>query len=181
MIGIRLSTRSRYGLRAMFELAAVFGHGHVSIKHISENQGVPEQYLEQLFMLIRKAGLISSVRGAQGGYELTRPPAGITVGDIIRALDGPMAPVSCLSESRDAICGKEDCCVTRLVWQKVQESINSLVIKIVKSEDINEYRLTMMKSEILKIIGPNMTINYVFVNDIPLTQTGKYRVTISTI
>ncbi|MDP2892390.1 MAG: Rrf2 family transcriptional regulator [Bacillota bacterium] len=137
---MRLSTRSRYGLRAMFELAAVFGHGHVSIKHISENQGVPEQYLEQLFMLIRKAGLISSVRGAQGGYELARAPAEITVGDIIRALDGPMAPVSCLSESRDAICGKEDCCVTRLVWQKVQESINRCIDAITLQGMLDDYK-----------------------------------------
>lgn len=136
---IKLSTRSTYGLRAMFELAAAYGKGHVSIRNISERQGVPEQYLEQLFMTVRKAGLAASVRGAQGGYELCRAPDQITVGDIIRALDGPMSPVSCLTEGSEAACINETNCVTRMVWQKVQDSINRSLDAISLQDMLDDY------------------------------------------
>jgi Rrf2 family transcriptional regulator, cysteine metabolism repressor len=137
---IKLSTRSTYGLRAMFELASSFGKGHVSSKHISEHQGIPEQYLEQLFMTVRKAGLVASVRGAQGGYVLAKAPSEVTVGDIIRALDGPVTSVACLNGDAESACSMGDRCVTRLVWQKVQDSINHGLDAITLQDMLDDHK-----------------------------------------
>lgn len=87
---MKLSTKGRYGVKALFELALHHGAGPMSLKQIAERQGLSEHYLEQLVAPLRKAGLVSSLRGAQGGYVLGRPPEQITVGDILRVLEGPL-------------------------------------------------------------------------------------------
>lgn len=120
---MRLSTRGRYGLRAAYELAAHYGKGPLSLKTIAEKEEISEHYLEQLMGALRKAGLVTSVRGAQGGYELVRHPAEISVGDVIRALEGPIAPVECVDEFSPAPCDHVATCVTRLVWEKLRDSI----------------------------------------------------------
>ena len=93
---MKLSTRGRYGLRAMLDIAINQGDGPTTLPSISERQGISVGYLEQLMVPLKKEGLIRSVRGAQGGYLLAREPEKITVGDIIRALEGPIAPVACV-------------------------------------------------------------------------------------
>lgn len=92
---MRLSTKVRYGVKALFELAMHEGAAPVSLKLIAERQGLSEHYLEQLAAPLRRSGLINSVRGAQGGYILSRPASEISVGDVIRSLEGPIddAPV----------------------------------------------------------------------------------------
>ncbi len=120
---MRLSTRGRYGLRAMLDMAMDQSDGPITLNSISERQGVSIGYLEQLMVPLKKEGLIRSVRGAQGGYLLARDPEDITVGDIIRALEGPIAPVACVSEDYPEECDRAEGCVTRLVWAKVRDSI----------------------------------------------------------
>jgi Rrf2 family cysteine metabolism transcriptional repressor len=120
---VRLSTRGRYGLRAMLDMAIDQSDGPITLNSISERQGVSIGYLEQLMVPLKKEGLIRSVRGAQGGYLLARDPEDITVGDIIRALEGPIAPVACVSEDYPEECDRAEGCVTRLVWAKVRDSI----------------------------------------------------------
>ncbi len=113
---MKLSTKGRYGVKAMVDLAINYGGQPVSIKNISERQHISEYYLEQLFSPLRKAKLIKSIRGAQGGYILNRHPEDITVADIMEVLEGPIEISSCL-EGEDS-CSNMDCCATRLCGQR---------------------------------------------------------------
>jgi Rrf2 family transcriptional regulator, cysteine metabolism repressor len=122
---LRLSTRGRYGIHAMYDLAVTYESGPQPLKAIAERQSVPEAYLEQLMAPLRREGLIKSVRGAQGGYLLARPPSEITVGQVLRTLEGDLAITECLNEE-DA-CDMADCCPTRKVWKKVRDGLNSIV------------------------------------------------------
>ncbi len=115
---------------AMYELAQRYGEGAVSLKSIAENQGISEHYLEQLMISLRKAGLVKSTRGAQGGYTLALHPEEITIGRIITAMEGPIVLADCLlndAESDKQICQKACDCVTRGVWEKVCDKINEVL------------------------------------------------------
>ena len=129
---MKLSTKGRYGVKAMVDLAIHYGGEPVSIKSISERQGISEYYLEQLFSPLRKSGLINSIRGAQGGYVLSRIPKEITVAEIMEVLEGPIEISNCLDEKS---CNNVDCCATRLLWAKIKESIDS-VTKSTSLQDI---------------------------------------------
>ena len=126
---MKISTRGRYGLKAMIDLTVESIDGKcVCLKSIAERQGIPENYLEQLIALLKKAGLVKSLRGAQGGYILGRSPKDITAGDILRVLEGSLSPVDCV-ESGEAACGTGNCgtCATKAVWGKIYESLNDVV------------------------------------------------------
>lgn len=126
---MKLSTKGRYGVAAMYDLALHYGQGPISLKSVAQRQAISEHYLEQLMGALRKAGFVMSVRGAQGGYILTRDPSQITVGDIIRVMEGPIAPVDCLlGNSPD--CKRAEICVTRGVWAKVRDSISQVLDSI---------------------------------------------------
>lgn len=120
---MRISTRGHYGLKAMFDLAQHYGTTPVPLKSIAERQNLSVQYLEQLIAMLRKAGLVKSFRGAQGGYMLADNPTQITVGDVIRALEGPVAPVECVDEIEPKECDQADYCISRIVWEKIRNSI----------------------------------------------------------
>ena len=120
---MRLSTRGHYGLKAMFDLAHNYGSGPISLKTVAERQNLSDHYLEQLIAMLRKAGLVKSMRGAKGGYFLAREPSEIRVGDVIRALEGPIAPVHCVSETDPGNCNEADYCITRTVWARVRDGI----------------------------------------------------------
>lgn len=135
---MKLSTRGRYGLRAMLDIAINQGDGPITLHSISERQGISVGYLEQLMVPLKKEGLIRSVRGAQGGYLLARGPDKITVGDIIRALEGPIAPVACVSEDYPEECDRAEGCVTRLVWAKVRDSIAEVLDSLTLADLIEE-------------------------------------------
>jgi Rrf2 family cysteine metabolism transcriptional repressor len=137
---VKLSTRGRYGLRAMLDIAIKQGDGPVALHSISERQGVSVGYLEQLMVPLKKEGLIRSVRGAQGGYLLARGSDNITVGDIIRALEGPIAPVACVSEDYPEECDRAEGCVTRLVWAKVRDSIAEVLDSLTLDDLIQELK-----------------------------------------
>lgn len=135
---MKLSTRGRYGIHAMYDLAAYAGDGPVPIKAISEREGVPEAYLEQLMAVLKRAGLVKSTRGAQGGYMLARPPEAISVGEVLRTLEGGMDLVDCLSEE-DA-CGKACACPSRIVYQKLRDGLNRLADSITLRDMIEDYQ-----------------------------------------
>ena len=135
---MKLSTRGRYGLRAMLDIAINQGDGPITLHSISERQGISVGYLEQLMVPLKKEGLIRSVRGAQGGYLLAREPEKITVGDVIRALEGPIAPVACVSEDFPEECDRAEGCVTRLVWAKVRDSIAEVLDSLTLADLIEE-------------------------------------------
>lgn len=136
---MRLSTKGRYGLKAMFELALNQGDGPVSLKYIAEKQNLSDQYLEQLFSTLRRAGLIKSIRGAQGGYLLSRDATKITVGDILRVLEGPIAPSDCVLDD-EPDCKRAGHCVTQLVWEKIKDSIESVVDSITLQDMLDDQK-----------------------------------------
>ena len=110
---MKLSTKGRYGLRAMIDLASHEEEGAVSIASISERQNISESYLEQLVRPLRKAGFIESVRGAGGGYVLAKPADSISVGDVLRVLEGGLEAVTCSVNEGLGGCDAADFCVTR--------------------------------------------------------------------
>ncbi|MGI8644453.1 MAG: RrF2 family transcriptional regulator [Thermomicrobiales bacterium] len=121
---MKVSTRGEYGVRAMVSLAKHYGSGPLSLVAIAHDSSVPSAYLEQLIAPLRRADLVHSTRGAQGGYQLSRPPALIRVGDVYRVMEGPVAPMDCVSEDvADQTCPLIVGCETRPVWLKVRDSI----------------------------------------------------------
>lgn len=134
-----LSTRGRYGVRAAFELALHYGEGPIPLKNIAERQNLSDPYLEQLIAVLRKDGLVSSVRGAQGGYMLSRHPSKISVGDILRSLEGPLAPAECVLDDQDKECIKADYCVTRILWEKIRDSINNVIDSVSLQDMVDDY------------------------------------------
>ncbi|WDV44133.1 Rrf2 family transcriptional regulator [Clostridiaceae bacterium M8S5] len=135
---MKLSTKGRYGLKAMFELALYYGKGPLSIKDIADKQDLSENYLEQLISTLKKRGLVKSIRGAQGGYLLTKPPKEITVGVVIRALEGEIKISDCIADEDNA-CERESFCVTKNVWIKIRDSINDTIDNITLEDMVNEY------------------------------------------
>ena len=136
---MKLSTKGRYGLRALIDLAQYGEQEAVSIQSISARQQISDSYLEQLVRKLKKAGLVTSVRGAQGGYRLARPAEEISVGDVLRALVGSIEAVSCQVGENPSCVGK-DLCVARYVWQKVNKSIQETVDSIMISQLVEESR-----------------------------------------
>ncbi|OPJ57293.1 RrF2 family transcriptional regulator [Alkalithermobacter paradoxus] len=135
---MKLSTKGRYGLKAMFELALREEGNPVPLKYIAQKQNLSDQYLEQLFSSLRRAGLIKSVRGAQGGYLLSKDPSKITVGEILRVLEGPIAPSECVLEG-ESDCEKSDYCVTKVIWEKIKESIDSVIDSVTLKDMIEDH------------------------------------------
>jgi Rrf2 family protein len=135
---MKLSTKGRYGVKAMFELALNYGGEPVSIKSIAEKINVSEYYLEQLFAGLRKAKLIKSIRGAQGGYVLARPPAEITAGNILDVLEGPIEISECIEED-EASCSRAGYCATRLLWLKISDSVNQVINSITLQDMLGDY------------------------------------------
>lgn len=137
---MKLSTKGRYGLRALIDLALYSENENVSIASIAGRQNISESYLEQLIAKLRKAGLVISVRGAGGGYKLAKPAQEISVGDILRALEGSLDPVECPGLKEESTCDGSEFCVTKYVWQRINDSINQTVDEISLSQLVEESR-----------------------------------------
>ncbi len=138
-----LSTKGRYGLKAMFVLALQYGNGPVALSSIAASQNLSINYLEQLFLPLRKEGLITSVRGAHGGYLLSRLPKEITVGHILKTLEGPILASDCVLEE-ESDCGNANYCVTRLIWEKITTAVDD-VIESITLEDMVKDHFTIAK------------------------------------
>jgi Rrf2 family protein len=111
---MKLSTRGRYGVRAMLELAMNSGKGPVPLRDLASRQEISAKYLEQLLIPLKGAGLVKSIRGARGGYMLAHEPARISLYDIVRSLEGPLAPVECVEDA--TYCERVGGCTVHLVW-----------------------------------------------------------------
>lgn len=136
---MKVSTRGEYGVRAMVALAKNYGDGPMSIAAVARESSVPYAYLEQLIVPLRRAGLVESKRGAQGGYTLTRAPEEMTVGEVYRVMEGPVAPMDCVSEElTDQTCPLIENCETRPVWLKVRDSIIDAIDSITLADLIKE-------------------------------------------
>jgi len=118
---MKISTRTRYGMRAMACLAQHYGGGPLSVREMAEANGLPVKYLEQLCGTLKSAGLLMSVRGAGGGYVLARPPGQIRLLDIFQALEGAVAPVRCIEDGRP--CRRRGDCLTRGIWEHLAQAM----------------------------------------------------------
>lgn len=123
---MKISTKGRYAVRVMLDLAANNTGEYIKVKNIAERQDLSEKYLEQIISILNKAGFVKSVRGAQGGYKLTRAPKDYTVGMILRLTEGSLAPVACLDSDPNE-CERCDTCDTLAVWKELQQAINNVV------------------------------------------------------
>lgn len=147
---MKLSTRGRYGVAIIYDLSQQFGKGPVSLKSIGERQGISEQYLQQLIGSLKSNGYVKSVRGAQGGFELTREPASIAVGDIVRAMEGPIAPVDCLlseASKNNQYCQRADNCPRRKVWEKLGKSMTKVLDSITFADMCKDSEVDLAFSE----------------------------------
>ncbi len=123
---MKVSTKGRYALRLMLDLAINHDGSPIRIKDVAERQGISDKYLEQIISVLNKAGYVKSVRGPQGGYVLKKNPEDYTVGMILRLTEGSLAPVACVEEDEIA-CERKDSCVTCLLWDKISDAINGIV------------------------------------------------------
>ncbi len=135
---MKISTKGRYAVRVMLDLALHNTGEYIKVKDIAARQGISEKYLEQIIAVLNKAGYVTSVRGAQGGYRLARRAKDYTVGMILRLTEGSMAPVACLEEGAPA-CGRRDSCETLGVWRDLYAAVDR-VIDNVTIEDLAEKR-----------------------------------------
>jgi len=121
---VRLTAKSEYGVLAVIDLACTYGSGPVSARQIAERRGIPPRFLEQLFVSLRRAGIVTAVRGAHGGFTLTRPPAEITVLDVVEALEGPLQSSVCDQEHSG--CGKSASCAAAPVWARATDALRDV-------------------------------------------------------
>lgn len=134
---MKLSTKGRYGLRAMVDLAVNSNGDHVSLNSIAQRQEISENYLEQVFGVLRKAGLVKSIKGAQGGYALTSKASQIKVGTILRVLEGDLSIMEPISdEDTDSI----QYCINKNVWNPINERINDLIDNMYLEDLVNEFK-----------------------------------------
>ncbi len=136
---MRISTKGRYALRLMLDLAYNHTGSFIPIKNISRRQDISDKYLEQIITQLSRAGLVKSARGAQGGYMLTKNPSEYTVGEILRPLEGSMAPVACIEDNPNA-CTRADECVTMEVWREIKDAVNKVVDNITLADLVEKQR-----------------------------------------
>ena len=142
---MKLSTRSRYGLRAMYELAHNYKQGPVSIKTISENQEISTKYLHSLLSILKSGGLVRSIWGSHGGFVLADTPSKIKIIDIVSTLEGSISVVDCVSDKD--ICGKEKDCITRKIWVDVNRAIEKTLSGITLNDLIKKEKKTTSKKK----------------------------------
>lgn len=122
-----ISTRGEYGLRAMLVLAEEYSGGPLPLRVIADREYLSLQYLEHLFRDLRTHGLVKSFRGAKGGYKLAKSPEQITVGDVLWALEGTLAPMDCVAGEREVQCKHRDGCSTKFVWEKLKAAMDEVL------------------------------------------------------
>ena len=135
---MRLSTRSRYGVRMMFEFALKFNQGPVFLKEVATMQGISFKYLSKLVIPLKSAGLLQSVRGANGGYMLAKHPSEITIRMIVETLEGDVSLVECAENPK--VCKRNVDCVARTIWKKTDEAIMHVLEGITLQDMVEEYK-----------------------------------------
>ncbi len=124
---MRISTKGDYATRALQDLAMHYDEGPVPIEAIARRQSLPVRYLEQLLLTLKRGGFLASKRGVNGGYYLAKPPREILLGQILRAVDGPIAPIFCVSQPPRERCDQEPSCVLRDIWMEVRDAVSAIV------------------------------------------------------
>jgi len=132
---MKMSTRGRYGVRFMFDLATHYGEGPIFLKDIAQRQGISEKYLWHLVTPLKSAGLITTVRGAKGGYYLSRSPQEINLMDVVRILEGPICFVDCVENP--SICDRAEDCISREVWGEASQKVDE-ILKAITLENLVE-------------------------------------------
>jgi Rrf2 family protein len=135
---MRLSTKVRYSVRLMLELALSYDQGNVRLRDVAERQGVSEKYLEHLVAALKAAGLVRGMRGRHGGYTLARPPAEIPLSEIHAALEGSLAPVECVDDPE--VCSREKQCVARDIWKEVRDAVKDILESTTLEDLVDRYR-----------------------------------------
>jgi len=139
---MKISAKGRYGLKAVVDIAhnTAGGDKRVSIKSIAERQGISENYLEQIIAPLKKARIVNSVRGAAGGYYLALPADTLTAGQVLRILEGPLAPVDCVVDGIN-VCGDADCalCVMKPAWESIFTKVNEMMDGITIAELVEDF------------------------------------------
>lgn len=136
---MKISTRGKYGLRCMVDIALNSTGDYIPLKLIAERQGISENYLEQVFSILRKSKLVNSTRGSQGGYTLSRETSKITVGEVLRVLEGELS-ITGEDDSDLERNGSISYCINLTVWQKVNKSINEIMDSITLENLVDEYK-----------------------------------------
>ena len=136
---MKLTMKGDYGLRAMLDLAAYYGQGPIESADIANRQYIPEQYLDQILMALRKEGLVKSIRGPKGGHMLAKPPALITMAQVMQALEGYVPPMECLPNP--AFCQLSPGCALREVWRKIDEMTQSILTSTTIEELARNHRI----------------------------------------
>ncbi len=149
---MKFSTKGRYGLRAMVDLAVNAKGEHVALCSIAERQGISTNYLEQVFSVLRKSGLVKSVKGAQGGYILAEAPSDIKIGRILRALEGPLSVTDEKVESSNENETSIQHCIRVCVWDKMNEALNDLADSLTLEDLVDNY---------WKMVGVEDTMYYI--------------------
>ena len=126
---MKISTKGRYALRLMMDLAKNNNGSPISLKDVAKRQDISDKYLEQIISILNKAGYVRSVRGAQGGYMLKMEPQNYTVGMILRQTEGSLAPVACI-EDDEIVCDRQQQCVSSIVYKKINDAISGVVDNI---------------------------------------------------
>ena len=133
---MKISAKGEYGVRAMAILALDYRAGPVPLREIAKREGISYQFLEQIFLPLRRAGLINSIRGAKGGYVLAKAPGEIKIGDIVRILEGPIAPVDCVGEGNSEQCNRSAACLTRGIWERLRDKVSEVLDDITLADVI---------------------------------------------
>lgn len=123
---MKISTKGRYALRLMIDLAMNNDGEPIPLKDVAQRQGISDKYLEQIISVLNKAGYVKSVRGPQGGYILKKKPEDYTAGMILRLTEGSLAPVACVEED-ETDCERQNGCVTYMLWKKINDAVNGVV------------------------------------------------------
>ena len=157
---MKLSTRARYGLKALIDLGLHSENEAVSLQSIAERQDISTSYLEQLMAMLKKAGLVKSSRGAYGGYQLGKPADEISVGEVLRVLEGSLEAAACPGIENDGTCHGSDVCVAKLVWKRINDSITNAVDTLMLGQLIDESR--RVHEEKMESLNTKETVSDIF-------------------
>ncbi len=124
---MRISTKGDYATRALQDLALHYDRGPIQIEEIAKRQHLPVRYLEQILLGLKRAGLLQSKRGVSGGYYLAKHPREITIGAIIRAMEGPIVPIFCVGSGKRDVCIEEPHCCLRDIWADVRDAVEGIL------------------------------------------------------
>lgn len=133
---MKLSTRVRYGSRALLDLAVHHGSSPQLIREIARRQGISQHYLEQIIIALKAAGLVKSMRGAKGGVALAKPPSQITLSEVVRVLEGSTAPVECVDDG--SLCSRSSYCAMRGVWRDMKQAVDGVLGKKTLQDLVNQ-------------------------------------------